>query len=102
VIRGVAKSKRIAKELGYGKTEFWVGVDTWLIAKSNYWDPKGRLLKTLTISDVSRIDGILTRHRMTITNHKTGHTSEFLFSNVDYKAPVSDGLFTKRAMKKGK
>ncbi len=102
VIRGVAKSKLTAKELGYGKTEFWVNVDTWLIAKSNYWDPKGRLLKTLTISDVSRIDGILTRHRMTINNHKTGHTSEFLFSNVDYKAPVSDGLFTKRAMKKGK
>ncbi|OUR90071.1 Patched family protein [Gammaproteobacteria bacterium 42_54_T18] len=102
VIRGIAKNNVIAKELGYGKTEFWVDVDTWLIAKSNYWDPKGKLLKTLTISDVSRIDGILTRHRMTINNHKTGHTSEFLFSNVDYKAPVSDGLFTKRAMKRGK
>ncbi len=102
VIRGTAKNNVIAKELGYGKTEFWVNVETWLIAKSIYWDTKGKLLKTLTISDVSRIDGILTRHRMTINNHKTGHTSEFLFSSVDYKAPVSDGLFTKRAMKKGK
>jgi len=102
VIRGIAKNNNIAKELGYGKTEFWVNVDTWLIAKSNYWDPKGQRLKTLIISDVSRIDGILTRHRMTINNHKTGHQSEFLFSNVNYKAPVSDSLFTKRAMKKGK
>ena len=102
VIRGTAKNNGIAKELGYGKTEFWVNVDTWLIAKSIYWGAKGKLLKTLIISDVSRIDGILTRHRMTINNHKTGHTSEFLFSNVDYKAPVSDGIFTKRAMKKGK
>lgn len=102
VLHGEPKTKAIAKELGYGRTEFWVDRKTWLIRQSNYWDPKGNRLKSLVISDVSKIDGIITRHKMVMDNHKTGHHSEFLFSEVDYKTPVKDGLFTKRAMKQGK
>jgi hydrophobe/amphiphile efflux-3 (HAE3) family protein len=102
VLQGEPKTKTIAKELGYGRTEFWVDPKTWLIRQSNYWDPKGNRLKSLVISDVSKIDGIITRHKMVMDNHKTGHHSEFIFSDVDYKTSVKDGLFTKRAMKQGK
>ena len=99
VVQAIPKSKAIAKELGYGKMQFWVDQQTWLIRQSQYWDPKGKLLKTLVITDIKAVDGILTRHKMVVDNHKTGHHSEFLFSEVDYQTPVKDSLFTKRAMR---
>ena len=102
LMRGTPKTKTIAKELGYGNTEFWVDTKTWLIIKANYWDPKGKLLKTLVNSEIRLVDEIITRHKLTIDNHKTGHQTIFEFSDVDYKAAVKDSLFTKRAMKQGK
>lgn len=102
VLEGLPKSSEIANELGYGKTEFWVDTETWLIRKAIYWDTKNNLLKTLEITDVSSIDGILTRHRLSVKNSKTGHFSEFVFSDVDYKSAVKDSLFSQRAMKRGR
>ena len=102
LMKGTPKTKEIAKELGYSRTEFWVDTNTWLIVKGKYWDLKGKLLKTLAMTDIRRIDGILTRHVLTIDNSKTGHQTVFTFSNVDYKSQVKDQLFTKRAMKQGK
>ena len=96
------KSDVIAKELGYSRSEFWVDTDSWLIVKVKYWDIKGRLLKTLVIRDVRQVNGIYTRHKMTMDNNKTGHQTIFSFSNVDYKTQVKDSLFSKRAMKQGK
>ncbi|NRB41338.1 MAG: outer membrane lipoprotein-sorting protein, partial [Pseudomonadales bacterium] len=102
LIKGMPKTKEIAKELGYSRSKFWVDTATWLIIKANYWGIKGKPLKTLTMTDISTVDGILTRHRLSIDNHKTGHHTTFKFSDVDYKSPVKDKLFTQRAMKQGK
>jgi hypothetical protein len=101
-MNGIPKSRAIAKELSYGRTEFWVDTKTWLIIKADYWDQKGKLLKTLINADIRAIDDILTRHKLTIDNHKTGHKTIFEFSEVDYQSPVKDTLFSKRAMKQGK
>lgn len=102
LMSAIPKSDVIAKELGYSRSEFWVDTDSWLIVKVKYWDIKGRLLKTLVIRDVRQVNGIYTRHKMTMDNNKTGHQTIFSFSNVDYKTQVKDSLFSKRAMKQGK
>ena len=95
-------SEDIARELGYSRTEFWVDKSNWLIIQAEYWDPKGEPLKTLVISDIREIDGIWTRHLLEINNHKTGHNTKFVFSEVDYNTPVDDGLFTQRAIARGR
>ena len=102
VIRATAKTNEIAKELGYSHSQFWVDQANSVIVKQQFWDTKGKLLKTLVVSDISEVDGIITRHKMDIENHKTGHFTNFVFHQVDYKAPVKDSLFSKRAMKQGK
>jgi predicted RND superfamily exporter protein len=102
LIEGTPKSRDIAKELGYGRTAAWVNLDNWTIVKANYWDTKGKSLKTIDIGDIRVVDGILTRHQMTVDNKKTGHKTQFVFSNVDYQTPVKDSMFSKRAMKRGK
>jgi len=101
-LEGVPHSKEIAKELGYSRVEFWVDSSNFLVVKSLYWGTRGKLLKTLTTSDIRLVDGIWTRHRLEVQNHKTGHNTVFTFSDVDYKAPVKDGLFRKNALARGR
>jgi predicted RND superfamily exporter protein len=96
------KSDEIAKELGYGRTEFWVNSSSWLVTRADFWDPKDELLKSLVVTDIRKIDDIWTRHELAITNHKTGHQSRFVFSEVDYKTSVDDTVFTQRALARGR
>ncbi len=101
VVEGTPRSPEIAKELGYGKTRYLIHPGHWIIVKTDYWDEKGKHLKTYVAEDIRQIDGIWTRHQQTVTNHKTGHVSRFLFSNVSYQVPLDDALFTRRILKKG-
>ncbi len=101
LLQAIPKSDAVAKELGYSKVEFWVSTAHWMITKADYWDVKGKILKTLVASEIYEVDGIMTRHQLKVANHKTGHNTLFIFSDVDYNTPIKDGLFTKRAMKKG-
>lgn len=101
VITAVPKSKDIAKELGYGKLKIRVNPTNWIVVKTEFWDPKGKPLKTSVVSDIKLVDGIWTRHKREVTNHMTGHKSVFLFSNVDYEKDIPNKLFTKRSLVRG-
>ncbi len=102
VLQGMPKNKNIAQDLGYSRTLIWVDTATWVVVKADYWDLKNKPLKTLTMTDIRNVDNIITRHALTINNHKTGHKTLFQFSEVDYTSTVKDSLFTKRALKQGK
>lgn len=101
-LEGVPHTKAIARELGYGRTEFLVNPNNWVVHRVEFWTPKGKHLKSLTVSDIRKIDGIWTRHRMEMVNHKTGHKTLFEFSDVDYQAGVKDKWFRKNALKRGR
>ncbi len=100
-LEALPRNDDIAKELGYGKLWIWVSPSNWVVQKVEYWDRKERPLKTYTASDIRQVDGIWTRHKITVDNHKTGHQSTFEFSNVDYQTPVEDRLFTRSTMERG-
>lgn len=98
---GIPKSEEIAAELGYSRTESIVDASNWVVTQADFWDKKGHHLKTLLVADIRPVDGVLTRHHLTMRNHKTGHTTELLFSDVDYLTPIDDGVFTQQALKRG-
>ena len=102
VMEGVPVSKEIAKELGYGRTKSWVDKEIWMARKVDYWDIRGKYLKTNHITDIRNIQGIWTLHQMDVQNHKTGHHTRFTFSDIDYESGVDDDVFTKRALKRGR
>jgi hypothetical protein len=72
-----------------------------MITSIEYSDLKGNPLKTFKAEDIRQIDGIWTRHKLSVSNHKTGHTSIFTVSDVRYDSRIKDSLFTERSMKKG-
>lgn len=101
VVEMLPVSENVARELGYGKVVSWVDSVIWIVRKAEFWDIKGNLLKTTRIRNIEKIQGIWTVHNISVENHKTGHTTELVFSDVDYAAEVSDDLFTERALRRG-
>ena len=90
-----------AKELGYGKVEQCVDDKIWMVRRARFWDTRGKPLKTAYFRDIRQVQGIWTQHRIEVENHKTGHKTLFLFSDVDYQQGVSDELFTREALRRG-
>lgn len=100
-IEATPRSDAIAQELGYSKVRYWVRTDIWMITAAEYFDTKGAPLKTFQAEDIRQVEGIWTRHQLTVSNLKTGHTTEFSVSEVNYASDVKDSLFTERSMVKG-
>lgn len=100
-IEGIPKTQEIARELGYSKTQSCVDSEIWMVRTSQFWDIKGNLLKTVTINDIEKIQGIWTQKNIEVENHKTGHSTGLTFSEVDYRSSVADGIFTTNAIKRG-
>ena len=101
VLEAVPRDKGIAKELGYSRSRYFVDPSNYMVMTAEFWDLKDKPLKTLTIHDVRQVDGIWTRHRLEVRNHKTGHQTVMTFSDVDYQSPVKDSMFTRRALERG-
>ena len=72
-----------------------------MVRKSEFWDVRMNPLKTMNVTDIREIGGIWTPHRMEVKNKKTGHTTVFTFSDVDYTSEVPEDLFSERALRRG-
>jgi outer membrane lipoprotein-sorting protein len=101
VLEAEPRSGEIARELGYSRSRYHVDPSNYMIMIAEFWGLKGKPLKTLRIADVRKIDGIWTRHRLHVENHKTGHQTTMTFSDVDYKTAVKDSIFTRSALERG-
>lgn len=100
-IEALPKSESTAHELGYGKIEALVDTSTWMYQRLVYWDVALNPLKEITLSDIAKIDGIVTAQTIRCENLKTGHTTTFQFTDIDYASPIDDRLFTVAAMRRG-
>ncbi len=101
LVEAIPVNKASAKELGYGKLVSWVDPSNWVVVKIQFWDIKLNEFKTLKASDIRLVDGIWTRHNLNVTNHKTGHYTEFVFSEVDYTSAVKDSVFSRQSLTRG-
>lgn len=101
VVQSIPVSEKVAKELGYSRVVSWVDAEIWMARKSEFWDVRGNPLKSIISTDIRQVQGIWTTHRLEAKNHKTGHTTVFTITDVDYNTGVDDDLFTQRALRRG-
>ncbi len=101
VVESFPKNDKIAKELGYSKTQAWVDASLWIVRKGEFWDIGSNRLKTVDIIDIQKIQNIWTPHQFRVINHKTGHQTNFIFSNTDYQTPIEEGMFTEQKLIRG-
>lgn len=100
-LEAVPKSDATARELGYSRVLLWISPENWMVLRAEFFDLKGQLLKTLEAGNIRQIDNIWTRHRLRLVNQQTGHSTEFIISDVDYISPLDDELFSRMALERG-
>ena len=86
----------VGKDSGYTKLQVWVDKDEYRMRKIDFYDRKGQLLKTLTPSDYNKYIGKHWRaHKMNMTNHQTGKSTDLVWSEFKFKTGLKDGDFTR-------
>ncbi|WP_282604504.1 outer membrane lipoprotein-sorting protein [Pelagibius sp. Alg239-R121] len=101
MVEAVPANEDVAEQLGYSRTLSCVDAEIWMVLKSEIWDLQGNALKTIYTREIREVQGIWTAHRLEAENHKTGHKTTFIISEVDYLADLGDDLFTRSALKRG-
>lgn len=101
IVEGIPSNEDVAEQLGYSRTLSCVDTEIFMVLKSEIWDLQGNALKTIYTRDIRQVQGIWTAHLLEAENHKTGHKTTFVISEVDYLADLSDDLFTRSALKRG-
>jgi hypothetical protein len=97
----IPKTEAIAKELGYSKTTVKIDPSNWIVMEVDFWDTKGSPFKQLRATDIRKVDGIWTRHTISMQNHQTEHRTVLEFSEVNYESKLKDDFFTKQSLTRG-
>ncbi len=101
IVEAIPVNEKVAEELGYSKVQHWVDSEIWMIRQSRRWDVRGNELKTIFTRDIRLVQNIWSAYTIEVSNHKTGHSTRFLFSDFDYSSGVKDQVFTQRALQRG-
>lgn len=85
----------------YGKRVSWVRQDNDVINYVEYYDRQGKLLKTLTISDIKQIDGYWSAGVMEMHNMQDKHRTRIENHNVIFNRPIDDHFFRVSTLERG-
>lgn len=86
----------------WGKLSYWVRQADYLAAKIEYYDERGRLMRTMAYSDYKVMGGrkLPTKWTM-ISNAKEGHRTEFNIVDVSFDVKISDRIFSFQELERG-
>jgi hypothetical protein len=88
-------------ESGYSKIVTWQESETFRAFKSDFYDRKGALLKTLTVNRHQLFKDRWWRStELTMVNHVNGKSTQMLWGNYDFDTPLKEGDFTVRALER--
>lgn len=88
-------------DVGYGKIRLWLGDEDLVVHKFTFEDRKGRLAKTLLVSDIRMIKNIPAAHRLEMRNERSGSHTVIEFSKIVFDTGLSKEMFTQRRLEKG-
>lgn len=86
---------------GYSTMQVWVDQQHYRVHKIDYYDRKGSLLKTLTMSDYRQyLDKFWRPHKMTMLNHQTGKSTDLLLQSIRFNTGRSEADFDVNALER--
>ncbi len=84
---------------GYTKQITWLDQRDYQVRKVEFYDRRGDLLKTMTLEDYQKYEGEYWRAgTMSMVNHKTGKSTDLIYSDYTFKAGLRDSQFVKTAL----
>ncbi len=85
---------------GYTKQKAWIDQDVFQARKIEFFDRRGDLLKTLTLSEYREYDGIWRAHKLAMVNHKTNKETDLVYSEFQFKTGLDEGDFVKGVLQR--
>ena len=81
---------------GYTRQVSWIDREVFQVRKVEFYDRRGELLKTLRLADYREYKGGYWRaHALYMINHKTGKSTDLLYSDYTFHAGMTDRDFEK-------
>ncbi len=78
---------------GYTKQKSWIDQTAFQARKLEFYDRRGELLKTLTLSDYREYNGVWRAHRLSMVNHRTNKETDLVYSNFQFKTGLDKNDF---------
>ena len=72
-----------------------------MVIKAEYYDKLNKLHRSLTISNIDKVQGFWTMHLMQMENVQTGHKTIIKMDNQSFNVKVAPNLFTVSKLEKG-
>ncbi|GMM86526.1 outer membrane lipoprotein-sorting protein [Pseudoalteromonas sp. MTN2-4] len=89
------------KYSGYQKRISWIDSKHYRVHKTNFFDKRGSLLKTLELTDYKNyLEAYWRPHTMKMVNHQTGKSTDLLLEKVTYRNGFSDSNFSQAQLKR--
>ena len=86
----------------WGKLFYWVRQTDHLPARIDYYDEKGKLMRTMEFSDFKFLGGRKIPSKwMMINKMKDGRQTEFVINDVKFDVKISDRIFSFRELERG-
>lgn len=87
----------------WGKVYQWVRKNNYLPARTEYYDEKGALMRTLSYTDIRQFgDRKVPSKWVMLNNVKPGHRTEFDYLEAQFDVKISDNVFSFRELEKGR
>lgn len=88
-----------SKNSGYTRLVNWIDKAEYRTWKVEYYDRKGSLLKTLTLSDYRKyLNGHWRAHEMHMVNHQNGKSTVLTWSGYAFRTGLTDADFNKNSL----
>lgn len=88
---------------GYKYEEVWIHKNEYRIDKTVYYDRKGDLLKTFTVTGFKKYLGQYWRGDLfNMENHQNGKSTQIYWSDYQFKTGLKDGDFNQNTLKRAK
>ena len=89
------------KHSGYKRLISWIDQNEFRVQKTEFYDRKGQLLKTLVYDDYHHYLGQYWRsHKMSMVNHQSEKTTDLLWTNYQFKVGLDDAAFNRNSLKR--
>ena len=105
LIEATPRSEAVKEETGYEKTQLWVSKDKLVTLQLKAWLVGGKRIKYLKVSDIRKVDGVWTAHRLqmrTLEGSDVASETSIEVLNVTNAAKdVVDSDFTQQRLERG-
>jgi hypothetical protein len=90
----------VDKNSGYTRLVNWIDQEEYRTLKTEFYDRKGTLLKTLTLNDYKRfLDQYWRPHSMYMHNHQSGKSTDLILSVYQFRVGLTSNDFTRNRLK---